>query len=87
MDVFELYPDIHVNFTVFSLLPFNSSVPRSWINAGGFNVTLAQDTLAVLAEAVREPLTNDTVTAARNEIRDRVSMVGIVKTGFSVIIL
>ncbi|XP_052795006.1 glutamate receptor 2-like isoform X2 [Mya arenaria] len=74
VDIFELYPDIHVNFTVFSLIPFNSSVQRTWLDKGGFNMTLAQDTLAILRDAVALiPFDNATTETVRNAILERVS--------------
>ena len=74
--VFRKYPDIHVNFTVFGVMAYNTSRRDNVISDRGFNTTLAQDALAVLQHAVR-PLGNMELSdmAIRNSITDTISKV------------
>ena len=75
VDVFQLYPDIHVNFTVISLLNFNTSLKYSVRKDDGFNISLAHDALTVLNEALMQPFTDTDVESVRNQITSRIGQV------------
>lgn len=74
-DVFQLYPDIHVNFTVFSMVHYNTSVRYSRRTEDGFNISLAYDTLSVLSEGLAPPFNDTDPEHVRSTITSRISQV------------
>lgn len=71
VEIIDNFPDIHVNFTVFTMLPFNSSRPPGQFVRDTFNITLAQDAVALLQEVVNRRFENSTPEFVRNTLVDR----------------
>ncbi|XP_053400246.1 glutamate receptor 1-like isoform X2 [Mercenaria mercenaria] len=71
-DVMNNFPDIHVNFTVFTMMPFNSTVPKGQPTRDSFNKTLAQDAVSLLQEAVNKPFEKNTTEFVRNSLAERI---------------
>lgn len=76
-DVFQFYPDIHVNFTVFSMMHYNTSVKYSERTDDGFNTSLAHDALTVLNEALTKPFIDTDILHIRNSITSRITQVNL----------
>lgn len=60
---------------MFGLVPFNSSGIRNRRTGEGLNISLAQDAMSLLHEAVTAPFDNSDVTSIRNTITQRISEV------------
>ncbi|XP_052281545.1 glutamate receptor 4-like isoform X2 [Dreissena polymorpha] len=77
VDIFQSYHDIHVNFTLFSLLPFNSTVQTQWHDASKFNQSLAEDCMLIIKNVMGEAFDNDSIEAIRTELKQRISLVSV----------
>jgi hypothetical protein len=69
------FPDIHVNFTVFTMMPFNSTVPSEQYFRDSFNKTLARDSVAILQECVIQPIEKNSTESVRNSLLERMQSV------------
>ena len=71
VDVINNFPDIHVNFTMLTMMPFNSSKPSGQFIRDTFNKTLAEDAVSLLQDAVNEPFDNNSTIFVRNMLVER----------------
>ncbi|XP_060562525.1 glutamate receptor 1-like isoform X3 [Ruditapes philippinarum] len=74
-DIMNNFPDIHVNFTVFTMMPFNSTVPSEQYFRDSFNKTLARDSVAILQECVIQPIEKNSTESVRNSLLERMQSI------------
>lgn len=74
-EVFMEFPNVIVNFTLFSLMPYNTSKSFPGTKGDQYNLTLALDTMAVLRDAVPHVLYETEDHAVRKGLTTAISRV------------
>lgn len=77
VEVINNFPDIHVNFTVFTMMPFNSTQPSGQFVRDTFNTTLAQDAVALLQKVLNDPFEKNTTSFIRKALVERIFSVSV----------
>ena len=73
--MFRLFRDVHVNFTIFSMMPYDTADKRIRNYDNGFNLTLAQDSLSLLDKASQNLNFNLSVEDIRKRLQTTIKKV------------
>ena len=76
--MFRLFPNVHVNFTVFGMIPYDTSDRRTRNYDNGLNLTLAQDSVALLKKVVEHVYINRSVEEMRKHVTNAIKMVRLI---------
>ena len=74
-DVFRLFRDVHVNFTIFSMMPYDTADRRIRNYDNGFNLTLAQDAMVLLDKVTKTINLNKSVEDVRKSLQSAIKRV------------
>ena len=75
--MFRIFSDIHVNFTVFGMMPFDTgdSVKRRYDNA--LNQTIAHDAISLLEQVLKFVDINTGIEEIRKQIANEIKQVSV----------
>ena len=68
-DVFRLFRDVHVNFTIFSMMPYDTADKTIRNYDNGFNLTLAKDSMSLLEKVTKTINLNRSVEDVRRSLQ------------------
>ena len=74
-DVFRLFRDVHVNFTIFSMMPYDTADKTIRNYDNGFNLTLAKDSMSLLEKVTKTTNLNRSVEDVRRSLQTAIKQV------------